>query len=182
VAIIPARYASSRFPGKPLANIAGKPMIQRTYEQAKEATSLSDVYVATDDDRIKEVCEKVGAKVLMTSPDCPNGTARCAEAARQLQGQFDLVLNIQGDEPLLEPVVIDAVVATLQEAPRDVRICRFSPRARLYAAASSIQWASVSWATGPRGLESLLRDLTALDTPVHMHINSHLHPKHQHEH
>ena len=121
VAIIPARYQSSRFPGKPLALIAGKPMIQRTWDQAKSATTLTDVYVATDDDRIRETCEEFGAKVLMTSPNCPNGTARCAEAALALGSQFDLVLNIQGDEPLLEPAVIDAVVRTLQEAPQDVR-------------------------------------------------------------
>lgn len=76
VGVIPARYASQRFPGKPLALIAGKPMILRTFEQAKLATSLHKLIVATDDDRIAEVCRNAGADVVMTSPDCPNGMQR----------------------------------------------------------------------------------------------------------
>ena len=122
VAIIPARYESSRFPGKPLVEIAGKLMIQRTWEQACAATCVTEVYVATDDDRIKDACDKFGAKVIMTSKDCPNGTARCAEAARKLPAKYDLVLNVQGDEPLLEPAVMNAVVQTLQDAPDEVRL------------------------------------------------------------
>jgi GTP:adenosylcobinamide-phosphate guanylyltransferase len=121
VAIIPARYQSSRFPGKPLVKIAGKLMIQRTWEQACKATSITDVYVATDDQRIADACHEFSANVILTSADCPNGTVRCAEAVRKLPKKYDLVLNLQGDEPLLEPEVIDAVVLALQDA--DAAVC-----------------------------------------------------------
>lgn len=118
--VIPARYASSRFPGKPLALIAGKPMIQRTWERACAATSLCDVVVATDDNRIAECCRGFGARVVMTAVDCPNGTARCCEAKNALGGAYDVVVNIQGDEPLMEPEAIDAVVNALRAAPEAV--------------------------------------------------------------
>ncbi|PIN22737.1 3-deoxy-manno-octulosonate cytidylyltransferase [Handroanthus impetiginosus] len=117
VGIIPARFASSRFPGKPLANILGRPMIQRTWERAKMATSLDHVVVATDDDKIAECCIGFGADVVMTSESCRNGTERCNEAFQKLGKQYDVVVNIQGDEPLIEPEIIDGIVKALQAAP-----------------------------------------------------------------
>ncbi|XP_024029126.1 3-deoxy-manno-octulosonate cytidylyltransferase, mitochondrial [Morus notabilis] len=115
--IIPARFASSRFPGKPLVPILGKPMIQRTWERAKLAATLNKLVVATDDQKIAECCSAFGADVLMTSESCKNGTERCNEALQRLQRKFDIVVNIQGDEPLIEPEIIDGVVKALQAAP-----------------------------------------------------------------
>eukprot|EP00217_Crustomastix_stigmatica_P010960 CAMPEP_0183797136 /NCGR_PEP_ID=MMETSP0803_2-20130417/14680_1 /TAXON_ID=195967 /ORGANISM="Crustomastix stigmata, Strain CCMP3273" /LENGTH=313 /DNA_ID=CAMNT_0026041795 /DNA_START=38 /DNA_END=976 /DNA_ORIENTATION=+ len=115
--VIPARYASTRFPGKPLVQILGKPMIQRTYEQAKKAVKLDRLVVATDDERIAEACRACGAEVVMTGEDIPNGTERCNEAASKLKESYDIVVNIQGDEPLIEPEIIDEVVQALQDAP-----------------------------------------------------------------
>ncbi|KAL5575418.1 hypothetical protein UlMin_017117 [Ulmus minor] len=114
VGIIPARFASSRFPGKPLVPIFGKPMIQRTWERAKLATTLHKLVVATDDHKIADCCLSFGADVLMTSESCKNGTERCNEALRKLQRKFDIVVNIQGDEPLIEPEIIDGVVKALR--------------------------------------------------------------------
>src|SRR5256885_1056393 len=108
--IIPARYASSRFPGKPLALIAGKPLIQRVIEQCKKAKSLTEVVVATDDARIAEVAKQF-CRVEMTRADHPSGSDRIAEVAGRVQ--CDAVVNIQGDEPLIEPAVIDAVAGAL---------------------------------------------------------------------
>lgn len=101
VGIIPARYASTRFPGKPLANIAGKPMIQRVYEQASKV--LNEVYVATDDQRIFNAVESFGGKVMMTSSHHKSGTDRCNEVCDKLNGAFDVIINIQGDEPFIQP-------------------------------------------------------------------------------
>ncbi len=115
VGIIPARWRASRFPGKPLAEIAGRPMIRRVYEGACGASRLSAVYVATDDQRIADACAEFGAAAVMTSPDHPTGTDRMAEAARELSDE--IIVNIQGDEPLIEGFVIDAAVAALEEAP-----------------------------------------------------------------
>lgn len=112
-AIIPARHASTRFPGKPLAPIAGQPMIQRVYERTRRASRLAEVYVATDDARIADACADFGAPVLMTSPDHPTGTDRLAEAALKLD--HDVIVNVQGDEPLIEPFVVDAAVDALLE-------------------------------------------------------------------
>ncbi|XAR56550.1 3-deoxy-manno-octulosonate cytidylyltransferase [Bertholletia excelsa] len=117
VGIIPARFASSRFPGKPLVQILGKPMIQRTWERAKLATTLDHVVVATDDQKIAECCRGFGAEVIMTSESCRNGTERCNEALQKLEKEYDVVVNIQGDEPLIEPEVIDGIVKALQAAP-----------------------------------------------------------------
>ncbi|MPQ48719.1 3-deoxy-manno-octulosonate cytidylyltransferase [Marinifilum sp. N1E240] len=109
--IIPARYASTRFPGKPLADINGKPMIQRVYEQTLSA--IKDVWVATDDVKIKEVVESFGGNVIMTSPDHQSGTDRIAEAATKIIAtssvQYDVIINIQGDEPFIQAEQIDAV-------------------------------------------------------------------------
>ncbi|BAT89529.1 hypothetical protein LR48_Vigan08g017400 [Vigna angularis] len=117
LAIIPARYASSRFPGKPLVQILGKPMIQRTWERAKLAATLDHVVVATDDEKIADCCRQFGADVIMTSESCKNGTERCNEALQKLGKNYDIVVNIQGDEPLIEPEIIDGVVKALQAAP-----------------------------------------------------------------
>jgi 3-deoxy-manno-octulosonate cytidylyltransferase (CMP-KDO synthetase) len=110
VGIIPARYASSRFPGKPLALIAGKPLIQHVIEQCQKARSLSQVIVATDDERIRDTAGKF-CRVEMTSPHHPSGSDRIAEVASRCA--CDGVVNIQGDEPLIDPLVIDAVAAAL---------------------------------------------------------------------
>ena len=105
IAIIPARYASSRFPGKPLADMDGKPMIQRVYEQVKK--SIQDVYVATDDERILKAVESFGGKAIMTSITHRSGTDRCNEAYNKIGQSFDVVLNIQGDEPFIYPEQIE---------------------------------------------------------------------------
>ena len=113
--IIPARYASTRFPGKPLADIKGKSMIMRVYEQAAKVQKLDEVVVATDDQRIfKHVIEN-GGKAVMTSPDHPSGTSRCAEAIKLISrnDHFDSVINIQGDEPFIRPEQIGRVAQLL---------------------------------------------------------------------
>lgn len=115
VGVIPARYPSSRFPGKPLAEIDGVSMIQRVVEGTREATRLRDVVVATDDERIARACEAFGAPVVMTSPDHPTGTDRLAEVARSLDDE--IIVNVQGDEPLIEGWVVDQAVAALEESP-----------------------------------------------------------------
>jgi len=105
---IPARMASTRFPGKPLAMLAGRPMIEHVIGKALQA-DLGPVFVATDDERIAEVVHKTGATVCMTSPDHSSGSDRLAEAVRELD--CDIVVNVQGDEPLIDPAAIRAVVA-----------------------------------------------------------------------
>jgi 3-deoxy-manno-octulosonate cytidylyltransferase (CMP-KDO synthetase) len=111
--IIPARFASSRFPGKPLIDLCGKPMIQRVYEQALKAECLDEVWVATDDARIAQVVRAFGGRAVMTPESCPTGTDRLAIAARGKAKKGDIVVNIQGDEPLLPPAMIDSLVALL---------------------------------------------------------------------
>lgn len=108
--IIPARYASSRFPGKPLVDIAGKSMIQRVYEQAKKCVDLSEVIVATDDERIFDHVTSFGGVAVMTSPDHASGTDRCAEVALK-HPQYDVIINIQGDEPYIDPLQISKLAA-----------------------------------------------------------------------
>lgn len=108
VGIIPARYASTRLPGKPLLMIAGRTMIEHVHDRAQQASSLDEVYVATDDERVMEVVASFGGKGVMTDSNHPCGTDRIAEVARDLEA--DVIVNIQGDEPLLEPLEIDAVV------------------------------------------------------------------------
>ncbi|MDD2612456.1 MAG: 3-deoxy-manno-octulosonate cytidylyltransferase [Bacteroidales bacterium] len=107
--IIPARYASTRFPGKPLADIGGKSMIQRVYEQV--APCLDDVWVATDDERIRKAVEGFGGKVVMTSDKHRSGTDRCLEASQKIGGDYDVVINIQGDEPFIRSEQIEALKA-----------------------------------------------------------------------
>ena len=110
--VIPARYASTRFPGKPLAKIAGRPMIQHVYEQSKKAKSLDFLLVATDDERILSAVEKFGGACMMTSDKHPTGTDRLAEVALKY-ADFDIIVNIQGDEPLIDPDTIDQVANKL---------------------------------------------------------------------
>jgi 3-deoxy-manno-octulosonate cytidylyltransferase (CMP-KDO synthetase) len=110
IGLIPARFASTRFPGKPLALIAGKPLIQRVVEQCQKAKSLSEIIVATDDERIFNAA-KIFCRVEMTLPDHPSGSDRIAEVAGRLA--CDAVVNIQGDEPLIDPAVIDVVTNAL---------------------------------------------------------------------
>ena len=108
VGVIPSRYDSTRLPGKPLADICGKPMIQYVYERATGSKLLGNVIVATDDERIVEAVQGFGGEAALTSPDHPNGTSRVAEVARNMD--TDIVINIQGDEPLIDSRMIDEVV------------------------------------------------------------------------
>ena len=114
IAVIPARHASTRFPGKPLAMIAGKPLLQHVVERCQKAQSLSDIIVATDDTRIWEVAQSF-CRAEMTSPDHPSGTDRIAEVIQRTH--CDGAVNIQGDEPLIDPQVIDVVAQALANAP-----------------------------------------------------------------
>lgn len=109
IAIIPARYASTRFPGKPLVDMRGKPMIQRVYEQV--ASCLSTVYVATDDARIYQTVNGFGGRAVMTSENHRSGTDRCWEAYERIGGHEDVIINIQGDEPFIQPCQIQAIMA-----------------------------------------------------------------------
>jgi len=140
IGIIPARYASTRFPGKPLAQIAGQPLIQRVVERCQQAKSLSEIVVATDDKRIADVAAKF-CRVEMTREDHPSGSDRIAEVA--LRNNCDAVVNIQGDEPLIDPAVIDAVAGALNTPatsppPLDVR-CSPGHGAEMSTAATLIR-------------------------------------------
>lgn len=112
--IIPARYASTRFPGKPLVDIDGKSMIQRVYEQACSAASLDKVVIATDDERIITAVKSFGGDYALTRADHQSGTDRCAEVAEKLKG-FDIIINIQGDEPYIDPLQIDLLCSCFQD-------------------------------------------------------------------
>jgi 3-deoxy-manno-octulosonate cytidylyltransferase (CMP-KDO synthetase) len=116
LAFIPARYASTRFPGKPLIDLKGKPMIQRVWEQACKARSVSAVYVATDDKRIAAAVHAFGGEAILTPVNCPSGTDRLAAALKALDRVADnsIIVNVQGDEPLLPPAMIDEVVKALR--------------------------------------------------------------------
>ncbi|MCH8615584.1 3-deoxy-manno-octulosonate cytidylyltransferase [Sphingomonas sp. SM33] len=119
VILIPARYASSRYPGKPLVELKGaggaaKPLIQRSVEAALKVSGVSGVYVTTDDERIADACTKFGVGVIMTSPECRNGTERCAEALASLHDP-DLVINFQGDALLTPPGFVEALIARMRD-------------------------------------------------------------------
>lgn len=111
IGVIPARYGSTRLKAKVLADICGKPLIQHVWERSSKAKCLDALYIATDDVRVKKVCEDFGAKVLMTSADCQSGSDRIIEAVKNIQAAY--VLNIQGDEPLIDPSIIDSLVKTM---------------------------------------------------------------------
>lgn len=115
VIVIPARYGSTRLPGKPLVSLAGKPMIQRVYERANQAKTAGRVVVATDDERIVKAVEEFGGEARLTRTDHRTGTERIAEVAAHIDGE--VFVNVQGDEPLLDPVAVDTAVNSLLEEP-----------------------------------------------------------------
>lgn len=120
--VIPARYASTRYPGKPLAELKGaggvsRSLIERSWRAANEVRGVDRVVVATDDDRIKDAAEAFGAEVVMTSTTCANGTERCAEAHAALGGGFESVVNLQGDAPLTPHWFVEGLVEGLRNAP-----------------------------------------------------------------
>lgn len=118
LAIIPARYASTRFPAKPLATLGGKLIIQRVYEQVKRA--VEDVVVATDDDRIMAAVEAFGGRAVMTSTEHRSGTDRCYEALQKVAGDYDIVINVQGDEPFIQPEQIRSLVSCFEDEATDI--------------------------------------------------------------
>ncbi|MEX2379954.1 MAG: 3-deoxy-manno-octulosonate cytidylyltransferase [Vicingaceae bacterium] len=120
IGIIPARFASTRFPGKPLADINGKLMIQRVYEQAKKASALHHVVVATDDDRIRDAVLGFGGEVAMTTPEHQSGTDRCLEALEQQEQEFEIVVNIQGDEPFISPDQINLILSCFHQENTEI--------------------------------------------------------------
>jgi 3-deoxy-manno-octulosonate cytidylyltransferase (CMP-KDO synthetase) len=120
IAIIPARYASTRLPGKPLADICGKPLIQRVWESASRSRELQRIVIATDDERIAEVCFEIGAECVLTPSDLNSGTDRALYAYNQLEEDADIVLNIQGDEPFLTGEIIDELIREFSGSSSDV--------------------------------------------------------------
>jgi len=118
--IIPARYGSTRFPGKPLVEINGKSMIRRVIDQAKKCTSLSEVWVATDDERIFSHVEEYGCKAIYTSENCNSGTERICELLPHFENDFDFVLNIQGDEPFVHVESLEELATALTSSQRDI--------------------------------------------------------------
>ncbi|HEU5067080.1 MAG TPA: NTP transferase domain-containing protein, partial [Sphingomicrobium sp.] len=124
VILIPARYASSRYPGKPLVELRGaggmpKPLIQRSVEAARRIAGVNEVFVTTDDERIADACGRFGVGVIMTSPDCRNGTERCAEALEQLH-RPDLVINFQGDALLTPSHFVEALIERMRQGGDEV--------------------------------------------------------------
>ncbi len=118
IAIIPARYASTRFPGKPLAVLGGKPVIQRVYEQVSAV--IGDAVVATDDERILATVESFGGRAVMTSPDHKSGTDRCYEAFCKVGGDYDVVINVQGDEPFIAASQLEAIKRCFENPKTDI--------------------------------------------------------------
>jgi 3-deoxy-manno-octulosonate cytidylyltransferase (CMP-KDO synthetase) len=114
---IPARWGSTRFPGKPLHHIAGKPLVQHVWERCQACRAVDEIVIATDDERIVEAAASFGARAVMTSPEHPSGTDRVAEAAEKC-GDFDVIINVQGDEPLISPALIDDLARTLCQDAR----------------------------------------------------------------
>ena len=135
--LIPSRISSTRLPGKALADIEGLPLVIHTAKRAQMASHLSDVYVCTDSDRIADVCAKYSVNVIKTSSECVNGTERIAEAAKNLR--HDYFVDIQGDEPLINPEHIDAVVDVLTREPRTFKFDIILPVLRVpYSARDSV--------------------------------------------
>ena len=114
--VIPARFASERLPGKPLADLCGKPMIVRVLERARRARGIDRILVATDDERIASAVRGEGGEAVMTSAHCATGTDRVAEAAQTLPEEFDIILNVQGDEPLLDPTALEILAGAFSDA------------------------------------------------------------------
>jgi len=124
--IIPARWASTRFPGKPLHVLAGKPLVQHVWERASRARGVETVVIATDDMRIAEAAFGFGAEVALSSPKCVSGTDRCAEVAARLKG-ISHIINVQGDEPLIAPTLISKLAKTLADEPKLVMVTAAVP-------------------------------------------------------
>ena len=120
LAVIPARYASTRFPGKPLVDLCGQTMLERVVRAAEQADAIDAVVVATDDDRIRSECERIKVRCVMTSPDLPSGTDRVAAAAAGVDEPYDVILNVQGDEPLVQPSLLTALVMAHETSLADV--------------------------------------------------------------
>jgi 3-deoxy-manno-octulosonate cytidylyltransferase (CMP-KDO synthetase) len=157
VILIPARYQSSRYPGKPLAELKGargraKPLIERSVEAARRVPGVSGVYVATDDERIADACSRFGVGVIMTSPECRNGTERCAEALGSLHAP-DLVINFQGDALLTPPNFVEALIGRMQE-DRDALVA--TPAIRLRS--SEVRALQAEEAAGRVGGTSVVAD------------------------
>jgi 3-deoxy-manno-octulosonate cytidylyltransferase (CMP-KDO synthetase) len=131
--VIPARFASTRFPGKPLVEIAGKPMIQHVWERSRQSKLLDRVLIATDDDRIARSALAFGAEVCLTREDHPSGTDRVAEAAGTTDAE--IIVNIQGDEPLIDPAAIDKAIVALLDDPK----CEMATLKKRIDSASDIQ-------------------------------------------
>lgn len=125
IGVVPARYSSSRFPGKPLADICGKPMVWWVCQQCRKVEEFDGVYVATDDERIYEACKSLGMEAVMTSDEHKTGTDRIGEVARRIPA--DLIVNIQGDEPLLEPSTIKAAIKPFYSNP-DLQVSNLMTR------------------------------------------------------
>jgi 3-deoxy-manno-octulosonate cytidylyltransferase (CMP-KDO synthetase) len=135
LAVLPSRYQATRFPGKPLAPIAGRPMIQWAWEAAAAAKGVDAVLVATDDERIRAAVEGFGGQVAMTDPALPSGTDRVAAAVDAAGTGYDLILNLQGDEPTMHPSTIEALVALMRgrpELPMGTAACPFSSMDELF--------------------------------------------------
>lgn len=168
-AVVPARFASTRLPGKPLADIAGKPMVVRVLERAA-ASGAEQVWAATDHDEVRAAVEAHGFRALMTSPDCPSGTDRLAEVAARLGWADDtVVVNVQGDEPLVDPGLIHATAQALFDHaaasmatvchpihdahevlnPNVVKVVTDREGYALYFSRAPIPWARDAWASGP---------------------------------
>jgi len=126
--IIPARYGSSRFPGKPLATLSGKPLLQHVYERTGRSAEIAEVWVATDDERIRDLVTGFGGRAVMTSPRHASGSDRIAEAAALPEAEeFDIIVNVQGDQPLIDPDALDGLVRALREETDVVMATLFEP-------------------------------------------------------
>jgi len=174
--IIPARFSSTRFPGKPLALIHGKSMIRRGYERCSNATMLSEVVVATDDQRIFDHVKEFGGRVVMTTPEHPSGTDRCAEAAHLLEVRPDVVINIQGDEPYIHPLQIDLLAAAFHDKECSIAtLVRTAERNEDLAdpdlvkvARSSVTGKALYFSRSP--IPHIQGDASAESLPIHTHI------------
>ncbi|MBD1573870.1 3-deoxy-manno-octulosonate cytidylyltransferase [Vibrio sp. S17_S38] len=173
--VIPSRYQSSRLPGKPLADIAGKPMVQRVYDQAMQS-GADRVIVATDDARIQSVVESFGGEVCMTSPDHQSGTERLAEVIKKMAIDDDhIIVNVQGDEPLIPPTIIKQVANNLANSiapmatlaveitdesevfnPNAVKVVTDKDGYALYFSRASIPWDRDAWANDPKMVNNAL--------------------------
>ncbi|MBT5353859.1 MAG: 3-deoxy-manno-octulosonate cytidylyltransferase, partial [Flavobacteriales bacterium] len=134
--VIPCRYNSSRFPGKPLAEILGKSMVQRVYEKSSLCNNLHKVIVATDDERISFHVKSFGGNVMMTSKNHENGTERCGEVLRKSIENFDVIVNIQGDEPFIEPSQISQLISLFDDI--NVQIATLSKKIEDYTTLTDI--------------------------------------------